>query len=290
MTFNTCFMPFPFSHLFAGVSDASSRSRAIVEMITTVDPDVVCLQELFAPFESHALLQCLQKHYPHIRSEFKTHFFAIGNGMAILSKYPCSEIAYHPFTPCEGMNRTIERGFISFKVNNGEETLAHITTTHLQSEHNATAFQVRAHEIEQIIDHIEQRRAQYNSTFPYLLIGDLNVSWGSDEYWNSLLPQLFIDGYTKTLCSVDRESCTCTEYLIDYYRGCVDDTLLTRMTHTTHRFPRNRYIEILDYCLLHKDDAIRYDISTKRVEAFDFTHPNSAISDHHALISWVRSR
>lgn len=283
MTLNTCFIPGAFPFLFGGVAlPWEKRVSLLSEKILEVNPDIVCLQEVFAEDATYALFEALKNGYTHFYGAigprvlgFDLKTIGSPSGLFVASKYP---IERSQFTLFAAAGLPMNYGVFDFVVKDGQNALAHIYTTHMQPFPYEQFPQIRALQLKQIIEKMQRDRDAESQTIPYFLCGDLNVAFGSKEPALALIEASFHDDYNNNQSVVGEKNQTCTDYITNY--------MFSKEKEHGQIEPN---FQILDYALLLKTSNECHRISTKRISMNDLSKPEEAISDHHALLTSIIS-
>ncbi len=84
-------------------------------------------------------------------------------------------------------------------------------------------------------------------THPVMLLGDMNLNWGTDEYNTSALKNNFYDPYNYRRRDVRQEE-----------RTCVTDHLTDKVWHKNGENPPLDLPTIIDYSMILKMDGMVY--------------------------------
>jgi endonuclease/exonuclease/phosphatase family metal-dependent hydrolase len=292
LTLNTCFMPGNYPFLFGGVyMPWQKRVSLLGEKLRSVNADVVCLQEIFAEETTYALFEELKDTYTYFYGAIGPRFlgfsfdtFGFPSGLFIASKYP---IENPQFTLFSVAGFPMNYGCFDFVVKNGDTSIGHVYTTHLQPLDYEEFDQIRASQLNQILEKMESDLAK-DENVPMFLCGDLNVPYGSDEPSEALIRGHFYDDYNRNIpATITKANSTCTDYFTNY---------LFAGGENLEEIDPN--FQILDYALLLRpshssrlsSSRQAYTLNTVLVPANDLKDPDAAISDHHALLSIIQRR
>ncbi len=281
LNWNVCFLPGKLPILFGGVLPWSLRIEKVTSRIEQLDPDIVCLQEVFEEKSALLLYEGLKERYTHFYLSIGPRNFGLspsslglGSGLFVASKYPISNPSYHPFTDSQDY---MKRGVFSFTLKENNQYIAHIYTSHLAAFNTGPSPSYRKKQLEQILGLIKEK----NTDCPVLLCGDLNIPYNSLEPAEHLLKEHFINPYNKC------HQIPCLEN-----RTALD---LTPIWWPAHFNPRlfNPSPEILDYSLLFKSGkpnsqmGPKFFLYTTTIPMNDIQDPLKALSDHHAQLSLI---
>lgn len=277
MNLNICFLPGELPLFFGGVAPPAERVEGIVDLVKKNDPDVVCFYEAHEVDSTYSLYEKLKNTYRTFYVDIGPEHFELNSGLFVASKYDIKDANFKPFM-YKDMQNQINKGYFEFKLVKNGDIIAHIFTTHLQPYRRNVDQTTREQELKEIVDDIKNEY-KTKPDYPIILVGDMNITWGSDEYQQSSLLDGFFNDYTDSVDVVDESTRTYSEILTDMKWNRVDKTLLTPGGDS-------KYFEIIDYALIYqKDDNVGF--KTKRIETFALDAPEEALSDHHGLISTV---
>lgn len=277
---NICFLPGELPQLFGGVSSIPDRLDNLVDLIRSVDADIVCLYEAFEVDAVYELYEKLKDKYYDFYIDIGPDLLDYNSGLFVASKYALKNPHFKAFN-FPNMQDEMKKGFFDFLVMNDDQIMAHFYTTHLQPYRKASDEVVREEELQEILLAIKIAEGD-NTSYPVILCGDMNIPWGTEEYYKSSLStnKRLYNAYMKGQTKVDIKNRTYTSYMEDFRFNNVG-ALLMREEYKTW------YSEVIDYALIYnKTDNM--DVSTIRIEAFDTTNPATAISDHHGLYTTVK--
>ncbi len=290
LTLNSCFVPTNFPFLFGGVySPWQQRVSLLAKKILSLDADVVCLQEIHAEDASLALYDQLKSKYTYFYGAigprvlgFSLNTLGLPSGLFVASKYPIEKPRFTLFTKS---GFPMNYGFFDFVLKNGDTPIGHLYTTHLQSLDYPQFDQIRASQLQQILDQMHSDLDAEKQKTPFFLCGDLNIPYGSKEPGEALIRAHFYDDYNKNQQQIDETSSTCTDYFTNY--------LFSSSKNPDEIDPN---FQIIDYALLlrsvpspnqHSSNE-GYRMTTAKIPMHDLKKPDSAISDHHALLSSIK--
>lgn len=291
LTLNTCFVPGNFPYLFGGVVEPwEERVARLAEKIIQADADVVCLQEVHAEDASYALFEELKDHYTYFYGAigprlmgFSIDTLGMPSGLFVASKYPLESPHFMLFS-VSGF--PMNYGCFDFIVKNGERSLAHVYTTHLQSLNYGPFAQIRALQLQEILEKMQRDLSVQTEEVPFFLCGDFNIPYGSDEPGLDLVRAYFEDDYNKDGGEIDAMRRTCTDYFTNYFLSPTKDPAQI-----------DGNFQILDYALLLRRNPSSNqsicegtEISTRPIFMNDLKEPESAISDHHGLFTTLHMK
>lgn len=146
------------------------RESHIADVLQSVQPDVVVLQELFQPDLASSLASKFGMKY----------FFAAGNSirhMALLSRLPITACrSYHPFPP---IHRTLLEAEIEFMPGQS----VYVFGVHLMAHYSLLLEAWRWWEIKVILQYIESKNAN-----PCVMVGDFNTIAPQDQVVTRTMP------------------------------------------------------------------------------------------------------
>ncbi len=273
LTLNVCAFSDLLPMLYGGPIPWQQRIDSLTKRILDADADVITLQEVFDPEANLALYERLKDKYAYFYTDIgpRADIVGISSGLFVASKYKIENPEFTLFSEREKLRAY---GFFEFDLTSESQTLGHITTTHLQPYQSDQGLQLRTQELDEII----KKLSASNTTVPVILLGDLNIQWGSNEPAEQLLKEHFIDNYNKDRTSIDENSRTCMDFTDYWWRA--------------NRNPKGfeKVLEVIDYTLLLKTSAAHnFQIETKRISMGELTSESVPDSDHDALFSQINS-
>ena len=247
------------------------RIDHIVNTLKEQNADIICLQELFSRKGAEQLCEKLKDSYAHfyinigpIIYGFNKETAGIPSGLFVASKYPLSSPEFQPYNEKE-TPKIRANGFFHAKIMDQNKALAHIITTHLQSNSADEDLQYRHAQLQAII-HKDFGR------LPVFVCGDLNIEKTSAEYQREILPN-FIDCYRGC-------DWTCCE-LRDFW---------WEAEQNAEQFNKlDLDLERIDYFLQLKNsicDSIRSAVSNV-LPVNNLLDPKKSLSDHQIMISQI---
>lgn len=283
LSLNTCFVPSRYPYLFGGVLlPWQERVVPLADKILSVDADVVCLQEIHAEDASESLYELLKDRYSHFYTAigprvlgFSLESLGLPSGLFIASKYPIEKPQFTQFS-VSGVQ--MNYGFFDFLIKNGNDPIGHIYTTHMQSLKYRQFEEIRAVQLSEILEKMENDSKLVDCKVPFFLCGDFNIPLGWDEPGSALIEAYFEDDYNRDQVDANAENRTCTDYFTNYF-----------FSPTKDREEIDPYFQIIDYALLHRSlGSSNHEIKTVQVRMNDLDHPEMAISDHHGLLTTIK--
>ena len=275
VSYNVCYMPAGYSITDGQVTPPSDplRKKGNLDLIKTLNPDVICLYEVPDPLDAKELSNQL-KDYPFVVSCIGTRGVGPSSMMFIASRYEIdlSSLTFYPFikeVELTGRAKFSEKGFVVFDLKNPAEKkpFATMISTHLQHSEipsQPTALEVSSREAQmrKIANVIHEK---ITKGLPVILTGDLNQN--EQELTQSL------NHYSLSQYQRDPSAQGCSTWGGDAW--CSD------LMNKTFSSPM-----VLDYTLGFG--------SVEKIETF--VHSNSfestkfkteALSDHHLLYSVI---
>jgi endonuclease/exonuclease/phosphatase family metal-dependent hydrolase len=181
LSWNVCLFNENLSMLFGGVLPWKDRIDRIVAKIQTVDPDILCLQEVFSPQAGKELVQKLSSQYAHFYMQigarpagFSLESLGISSGLFVASKYPLNNVNFTPYTQ-EQTPAFRGYGFFSADIYNKKKMLGHLIATHLQPGCEKEDMRYRAAQMASICASLQDVKS------PVFLCGDFNIEKNSPE-------------------------------------------------------------------------------------------------------------
>ena len=151
------------------------RKEAICNHVKVVDPDVVCLCEVWSEDYKQDIIKALKYQYNY-SSYDNTPSTEIGNGLLMLSKYPIYNDWFVGYENLSGADELSQKGILyaSIYLNIGQQF--RIFFTHTQADPDPE------HKRAKNIDLISDVYEEYHSGIPAIALGDFNIYSGNDEY------------------------------------------------------------------------------------------------------------
>ena len=271
LSWNVCLLEGGISMLFGGVIPWQQRIERILSKLQKLDPDVLCLQEVFSPKAGQALIENLKSKYAHFYYNmgpnpigFSLEALGIPGGLFVASKYPLKKGNFIPFKKEETpSSRTY--GFFTADIYSDNKPLARLITTHLQPGSLEKDKEYRALQSKAILASLEK------VNLPTLLCGDFNIVKNTPE-----AKEIFKPYESSSYLGLDF---TCCE-LRDYWWKAKQNVAAFKA------LPPDK--EWLDYFFYLKNSSkVMPELATKILIANDLTHPEEALSDHQILFTGV---
>lgn len=210
LTANLCIMPLFNSMIYGGLLPYTVRIDAICEQLKTINADVLFLQEVYDVRAITALFARLHPFYTDFYGNipaqvcgFSHESLYANSGLAVISKFKLENIRFEPYLAIThddklsdydrlkvfGYDRNY--GILHCDVMNGNQTLAHIVSTH----ENPFHADIRAKQTLQIVESLQQQEYLHPGV-PSILCGDLNIERGDlAEEGEQLIQKYFVDHY-----------------------------------------------------------------------------------------------
>lgn len=292
LSLNTCFVPGSMGYIHGGVKPWRGRVLPLADKIRKANPDIVCLQEVQSEDASRSIYDALKNDYAHFYGSIgprqvgtDAERLGLPSGLFVASKYPLDS---PQFTLYDAVGYPMNWGAFDFVVKNGNKTIGHVYTTHLQSLNEEHFSEIREKQLKQLLAKMEKDYlATSDKTLPFLLTGDFNIAWGTKEPGEALLSRYFLDAYNKGQTVVDLNNSTWDDFFSSNFLstnqipieippnfGTLDYALLLQ------RLPSKPNVE------LNPNSTIQ----TIRVMTNNRAEPNSALSDHQGLLTTVTSK
>jgi endonuclease/exonuclease/phosphatase family metal-dependent hydrolase len=155
--------------------EAARRSKELPAALLALEPDVICLQEVWLAGQREELRAALAGRF-QVAS-------ASGGGLFLASRFPIVEVAFTPFPVFEGLSvveRLARKGWLDAVLDLPHGRMR-VVTTHLALEGP------RHLQLGVLLEHLRARR-----DLPLVLAGDLNTA-ASDPSWARLPAEGLID-------------------------------------------------------------------------------------------------
>jgi endonuclease/exonuclease/phosphatase family metal-dependent hydrolase len=266
MSWNVCLFDGNLSMLFGGVLPWQSRINQITNKIIELNPDILCLQEVFSSNANLVLVQKLRKYYAHFYYKmgpnpagFSTNSLGIPSGLFIASKYPLQNERFTGYAPDETPSYRAY-GFFSADIFHQKKCIGHLVTTHLQPGYTEIDKDFRKKQLTAISESLPKNT-------PTLLCGDLNIVKESEEAKNAF------SSYESI--SYEGLNWTCCELRDYWWKAKQNLTTFLDLSPTK---------EWLDYFLfIPKNKPLSCKAKVFCVN--DLERPESALSDHQILMT-----
>lgn len=251
-TLNACMFWGGLPMLFGGVWPAEVRMKALVELITRLNPPIFVAQEVaFGP--GLKLASALKPYYSHIFLNIGPNPFRMESGLFVAIR---CDLVSMPYFKAFGNERSLKHGIFCF-----ETKRFSVMNTHLASgDAHASAVKMRQTQFEVIT---EETRTLLKKRKPCFLLGDLNCS-------RKEIPTRFFDRYQEKHPFENETTATCTNELTAWMRG--------KKTP-----PGKEKWELDDYALVAANKNMP-DMDVELVRTFDLKKPSEAVTDHHGLL------
>ncbi|MES2199463.1 MAG: endonuclease/exonuclease/phosphatase family protein [Chlamydiota bacterium] len=271
LSWNVCFLEGNVSMLFGGVLPWQQRIERIISKIQTLNPDILCLQEVFSPNAGVILVEKLKSQYAHFYynmgpnpAGFSIESLGIPGGLFVASKYPLKKENFIPYTK-EETPPSRAYGFFTAEIYSEDKPLACLVTTHLQPGSEIKDREYRALQTTAILTALKKVE------IPTLLCGDLNIEKTSTE-----AQELFKSYKSGLYQGLDW---TCCE-LRDYWWKSDQNSIAFK------KLPPEK--EWLDYFFYLKNSSkLAPHLFTEVLVVNDLTHPEKALSDHQILFTTI---
>ena len=269
LNWNVCALDHQLSLLFGGVVPWQDRIEKIAKQIVKLAPDVICLQEMFAPEASQVLVRKLRSSYAHFYVQMGPHpagfsleTLGIPSGLFVASKYPLSHPCFVPY----GAGRSPayrSYGVFSAELSSEGRKIGKLITTHLQPGSTEADQNYRSLQMKLIHEMTHQ------ASCPVFLCGDFNIERKSQEFTRLLSayePSSYLWG-----------NWTCCE-LRNYWGKAQRDL--------TSFLALPLYKEWLDYFFCLPTSWVQAKVEVVPVN--DVHHPEEALSDHQILFATLQ--
>jgi endonuclease/exonuclease/phosphatase family metal-dependent hydrolase len=186
MTWNICGLGGGQELYAGGVLPWPLRFEGIVSQIEHENPDLLCLQEVGDFALAEALFQRLRGRYAHLYLHVGAYVGA-PSGLFLASKYP-SEMEFVPFESYVGFSIIQKKGATVLNLLSEGMPVLRCIATHLQhgDGNDVRVAASRKAQLGQIMHQIKDL-----PDLPTVLMGDLNIERGSQEYHQSVVSQHF---------------------------------------------------------------------------------------------------
>jgi endonuclease/exonuclease/phosphatase family metal-dependent hydrolase len=193
------------------------RAKSVTEAIVDLDPDVVCLQEVFDEDIRDALVHYLSMTYGHFVSKGDMPWdVRQDSGLFVASKYPINSSRFVPFSSAAGVDMLAQKGVLGITLDVQGDPL-YLLTSHLQASYGTQE------------EHDDVREAQLSKLaavssyhpYPTVMLGDMNVVAEEDtgdptaEYLRMLrilnLRDLYREESEDSGYTVDPSNIMCTD-------------------------------------------------------------------------------
>ena len=190
------------------------RLECIVEEINKINPDIICLQEVFSEKSRNYLCKKFGDKYEIRISPEEKKWYVLNGGLFIASKYPIINCNFYIFKDAGKEDRFSEKGFIHIIVEKSKNKRVSILNTHLNASTWFDIFpdnsqKIRIKQIYDILSYIDQIPIEYYN----MICGDFN-----DNYNSKIIKQLFksLKIKNKYVYKNNKKIVTCEGKQLDY--------------------------------------------------------------------------
>ncbi len=179
LTYNTGLLRInlPF-YTFEFTQYLEERLSTIPKEITTLNPDIVALQEVFLSEHKNILISKLKKIYPFYYSNFSKRLLWLGDGLLLLSKFPITNSYYSHFKKAPFLEKIlVKKGFTKSTIIMPNKLKLGIINTHTTAGglfHKPESLKAENYRFS------EQEEIKYavtnDKSLPYIILGDFNCS------------------------------------------------------------------------------------------------------------------
>jgi endonuclease/exonuclease/phosphatase family metal-dependent hydrolase len=164
--------------------DDARRRQELVTFIDAQNADVVCLTEVWADGNTGDLgkgffINNLKAKYPHVCRDNKGSL-SLGSGLLMLSKSPMANCKYTEFPTSSGVDAYAAKGVLTATVTYHAKKVI-VSLAHTNADDGPKERAVRADQIKTVLTDIKTQSKSFE-ILPVILIGDLNIIGGSEEY------------------------------------------------------------------------------------------------------------
>jgi len=269
MTYNLWGLP-----VWVPGSNQRKRFRQIADHVSTLEENIICLQETFSKKLRQQLLPKVKEHF-HLFSDYSKSKKIAGlvpidqkGGLMTLSKYPILEEQFFEYPLNKKMRweeRVARKGFIWSKIKTPCGML-NVLNTHLYASGNSPSEKQRLLQIQHLKKIIDAIPDFYNH--PTILMGDINICHPDIHQKYPHRPKSLVYEFLQTEMNfVDTMPEICEE----------DCTINCRRNHYV---PEKNDLQKLDYCFLYVPKNYNYEILQQKT----LFGGAAAMSDH---LAWV---
>ncbi len=190
---NTLCLPYPLSYFTDGMPPWPSRINGLIAKIQELNPDVICLQEVYSNLAAKKLIERLKPSYAVFYYDIDPKWIGLNSGLFVASKFSIQNANYKPFKKNQF---GVSRGAFLF-----ETSFAAFVNTHLEANKSRNGA-LQNTQLSQLAKQLHQ------DTF---VVGDLNIAWGTPSYNLSILPTAFFDPYNQNRVYCTPSDATCSE-------------------------------------------------------------------------------
>ena len=201
LTFNTALQDIQFlgQSIYRPVDFVQERLLELARQLTSLSPDIICLQELFHSHLQQQVYNLLKSEYPYAKGIIKKRFsFRLGNELIVFSKYPLKEDRLYKFKSATIEERIFtQKGFFRVLLELPTGTIQliniHMTAGGLNNHPEDSLMEkIRSLQIRQLFDSV-------SNELPTIIAGDLNAGPDSSKKnYQAVLDAGFIDTFNMT--------------------------------------------------------------------------------------------
>lgn len=212
LAWNVYMLPKPIKWSIQG-----DRTDLIAEALKKVDHDVILLEEAFKAGFREKVGKALKATHPYQVSLGRSGYWkhVMPSGLFAVSRYPMRRLTYDYYNVCTKMDCYSSKGVMILEVELPFGKKVHIATTHLNAGQQDVSKNVRATQLEQIVELEKTLTNEETPKIPLVLAGDLNINGHGEEFGRSLTalnmtstplenPEVPSSGY-KVSCYKNRE-------------------------------------------------------------------------------------
>ncbi len=167
LTWNVKMLPGP----IGGGSQDLLRAKSLSEAIVDLDPDVVCLQEVFDEDIRDALVHYLSMTYGHIVQKGDMPWdVRQDSGLFLASKLPVNSQRFVAYEPGVGADALASKGILCVTIEYGDSAL-YFLNTHLQADYNSIGEHgdIRLSQLKKLLS------VSHFHVYPTVVTGDFNI-------------------------------------------------------------------------------------------------------------------
>lgn len=165
-------------------SDKNKRAKAIAEVLSNNNYDILIFQEAFHTPSRKILRKGLDEEFPYSYGPINKAFLKTNSGIFIMSKIPLQQLDKIIYKKCNAEDCWAKKGSAVLEGSKNGKTFQ-ILGTHL----NSTSVQItREAQYEQLYNELLQPYQQNN--IPQIICGDMNTAVSNKEAYQSMLKKL----------------------------------------------------------------------------------------------------
>jgi len=196
VSWNICNLPY-----------TNKTRNVIIENITEINADIICLQEVFCQKTKNEIKNSFNNKY-YIQCDNKTYILTLDSGLMILSKYPIKYFKFMKFKKCCGEDCLANKGFLHTEIEINNEKID-IINTHIQN--SKSYFNIFTNPKNLIINQLTQILTYINLILKnninkVILCGDFNCNL--KEILKKIDSKLYFSGFTQNE--------TCEDKILDH--------------------------------------------------------------------------